>query len=188
MMVQIGEKVENFKAEAFIRDEIVDVELEDYRGKWVVLAFYPADFTFVCPTELEDFAKKYNEFKEENAEVLSVSTDTAFVHKAWHDHSEAIGKVDYPMIADPNGKISKQFGTYKEDEGLSWRATFVLNPEGEVIHMELHNNSIGRNVSEILRRLRAAKYVSEHEGQVCPVNWEPGDETLEEGLDLVGKI
>lgn len=187
-MVQVGKKVENFEAEAFYEDEIVDIELYDYLGKWVVLGFYPADFTFVCPTELEDFAKRHEDFKAENGEILSVSTDTAFVHKAWHDHSEAIGKVDYPMIADPTGEISKQFGTYKEDEGLSLRATFILNPDGEVAHMEIHNNSIGRNVSEILRRLRAAKYVSEHEGQVCPVNWEPGDDTLEEGLDMVGEI
>lgn len=187
-MLQIGEKVDNFKAEAFFDGEIIDIELTDYRGKWVVLAFYPADFTFVCPTELEDFAKKHEDFQGENGEILSVSTDTAFVHKAWHDHSEAIGKVNYPMIADPTGKISKQFGTYDETEGLSRRGTFIINPDGELVHMEIHSNSIGRNVSEILRRLRAAKFVSEHEGQVCPVNWEPGDETLEEGLDLVGKI
>jgi len=187
-MLRAGDKVENFTAEAFVDDEIVDVNLSDYEGKWVVLAFYPADFTFVCPTELEDFARRYDDFKNENAEILSISTDTAFVHKAWHDQSDAISKVNYPMLADPTGKISKQFRPYKEEEGLSWRATFIINPEGEVAHMEMHNNSIGRNVSEILRRLRAAKFVSEHKGQVCPVNWEPGDETLEEGLDLVGKI
>jgi peroxiredoxin len=187
-MVQIGDKVENFKAEAFYDDEIVDIELQDYLGKWIVLAFYPADFTFVCPTELEDFAERYDDFKAEDGEILSVSTDTAFVHKAWHDHSDAISKVGYPMIADPAGEISKQFGTYKEDEGLSWRATFIINPDGEVAHLEIHNNSIGRNVSEILRRLQAAKYTREHEGQVCPVNWQPGDDTLEEGLDLVGEI
>lgn len=187
-MVQIGEKVDNFKAEAFYEDEIVDIELNDYLGKWVVLAFYPADFTFVCPTELEDFAEKHEDFRDENAEILSVSTDTSFVHKAWHDNSDAIAKVDYPMIADPAGKICRQFGTYKEEEGVSWRGTFILNPDGEVVHKEIHNNSIGRNVSEILRRLQAAKYVEEHEGQVCPVNWQPGDDTLEEGLDLVGEI
>jgi len=187
-MVQVGEKVDNFKAEAFYDDEIVDIELEDYLGKWVVLAFYPADFSFVCPTELEDFAERHEDFRAENGEILSVSTDTAFVHKAWHDHSDAIAKVDYPMIADPAGEISRQFGTYKQEEGLSWRATFILNPDGEVAHMEIHNNSIGRNVSEILRRLQAAKYAKEHEGQVCPVNWQPGDDTLEEGLDLVGEI
>ncbi len=187
-MLKAGDKVENFQAQAYVDDEIVDVELSDYEGKWLVLAFYPADFSFVCPTELEDFAKRYDDFQAEGADVLSVSTDTAFVHKAWHDQSEAIGKVNYPMLADPNGEISRLFGTYKDDEGLSWRATYVINPDREIVHMEMHNNSIGRNVSEILRRLRAARFVSEHDGQVCPVNWEPSDETLEEGLDMVGKI
>lgn len=187
-MLKAGDRVENFQAQAYVNNEIVDIHLEDYEGKWLVLAFYPADFSFVCPTELEDFAKRYSDFKAENAEILSVSTDTAFVHKAWHDQSDAISKVDYPMLADPSGEISRLFGTYKEDEGLSWRATYIINPEGKIAHMEMHNNSIGRNVSEILRRLRAAKFVSEHEGQVCPVNWEPGDDTLEEGLDMVGQI
>ncbi len=187
-MVKVGDKIDNFKAEAYYQDEVETVELDDYRGNWVVLAFYPADFSFVCPTELEDFAKKYQDFRSENGEVLSVSTDTTFVHKAWHDHSESIGKVNYPMIADPTGKISKQFGTYNEEEGLSRRGTFIIDPDGELVHMEIHDNSIGRNVAEILRRLRAAKFVSEHEGHVCPVNWEPGDGTMEEGLDLVGEI
>jgi peroxiredoxin len=187
-MIQVGKKVENFTASAYYNDDIVTVNLEDYQGKWTVLMFYPADFTFICPTELEDAAKRYGEFKELGAEVLSVSTDTAFVHKAWHDTSPAIGKITYPMVADPTGAICKQFGTYLDDEGLSLRATAIIDPDGVLKSFDIHDNSIGRSTGEILRKLAAAKFVRENSGQVCPVSWEPGGETLTPGLDLVGKI
>lgn len=189
-MVKVGEIVPDFETDAYLpeKDAIEKVKLSDYRGKWVVLAFYPADFTFVCPTELEELAEYYEEFKKEGAEILSVSTDTAYVHKAWHDTSPAIKKIKYPMLADPAGKICRLFGTYIEDEGVSWRATFIIDPDGKVVHMEMHDLSIGRSAKEILRRLRASKYVREHPGQVCPASWEPGKETLEVSLDLVGKI
>lgn len=187
-MVKIGEKVEDFSAEAFQAEEIKKIKLSDYKGKWVILLFYPADFTFVCPTELEDAAELYDEFKKEGAEILSVSTDTAFVHKAWHDNSTAIKKIKYPMVADPTGKICREFGTYIDEEGVSLRGSFIIDPDGILKAMDVHDNSVGRNAHEILRKLQASKFVRENPGQVCPANWAPGGKTLKPGLDLVGKI
>ena len=187
-MIKIGEKVENFEAKAFHNNKEVKIKLSDYQNKWVLLVFYPADFTFICPTELVDLAKNYEEFKKLNAEILSISTDTVFVHKAWHDHSPTIKQIKYPMLADSTGNICKQFGTYIESEGLSLRGSFIIDPDGILKAYELHDNSIGRSSKELLRKLQAAKFVREHGGEVCPVNWEPGKETLKPGLDLVGKI
>jgi len=187
-IVKIGHKVEDFELEAFHNNEVKKVKLSNLKGKWIVLVFYPADFTFICPTELTELADLYNEFKKEKAEVLSVSTDTVFVHKAWHDNSESIKKIKYPMLADPTGKVCKQFGTYIYEEGLSLRGSFVIDPDGILKAYELHDNSIGRNAKELLRKLKAAKFVKEHGGEVCPANWEPGKKTLKPGLDLVGKI
>lgn len=177
-----------FEAKAFHNQEKEIVKLSQYRGKWVVLAFYPADFTFICPTELADLADHYEEFKKMNVEVLSVSTDTVFVHKAWHDHSPSINKIKFPMVADPNGQICRAYGTYIAPEGISLRATFIIDPDGILKAFEIHDNSIGRSTKEIIRKLKAAQYVREHGGEVCPVNWEPGAKTLKPGLDLVGKI
>ena len=187
-MVQIGDVVEDFSAEVFHVDEIKKIKLSDFKGKWVVLLFYPADFTFVCPTELEEAADLYDEFKKENAEILSVSTDTAFVHKAWHDNSPAIKKIKYPMIADPTGNICKYFNTYLAKEGLSLRGSFIINPEGVLKSADVHDNSIGRNIKEILRKLQASKFVSENEGMVCPASWKPGSKVLKPSTELVGKI
>jgi len=187
-MIRIGEKIPNMEFEIFHNDDTKKVKFSDYEGKWVVLLFYPADFTFVCPTELESAADHYDDFKEQNAEVISMSTDTGFVHKAWHDHSKAIGKIEYPMGADPTGNVCRAFGTYIEEEGLSLRGSFIINPEGELVAMDVHNNDIGRSTEEILRKLQAAKFVSEHPGEVCPASWKPGGKTLKPGMDLVGKI
>jgi peroxiredoxin (alkyl hydroperoxide reductase subunit C) len=187
-MVQIGETVENFTAEAYYEGKVKKIKLSEYRGKWVVLLFYPADFTFVCPTELEEAADLYEQFKKEGAEIMSVSTDTVFVHKAWHDHSKAISKVKYPMLADPSGVICRQFGTYLQGEGLSLRGSFIIDPDGVLKAMDIHDNSIGRSSEEILRKLQASKFVRESDGHVCPANWKPGGKTLKPGLDLVGKI
>jgi NADH-dependent peroxiredoxin subunit C len=187
-MVGVGLKIPDAELSAFQGKAIKKVGLSDYRGKWMVMLFYPADFTFVCPTELEDAAEHYAEFQKEGAEVLSISTDTAFVHKAWHDHSPAIKKVAYPMLADPGGKVCRQFGTYIESEGLSMRATFIIDPDGVVQAIEMHSNDIGRNIKETLRKLRAAKFVREHKGLVCPASWEPGKDTLTTGIDMIGKI
>ena len=187
-MIKINEKAPEFTTKSFHNGEVKSVSLSDFKGKWVVLFFYPADFTFVCPTELGDLADNYEKFKELNAEILSVSTDTEFVHKAWHDNSETIKKIKFPMLADPTGKICKNYETYIEEEGLSLRGTFVIDPEGILKAFEIHDNSIGRSTIELLRKIEAAKFVEEHKGQVCPMNWHKGEKTLKPGLDLVGKI
>jgi len=189
-MIKIGEKIQPFELMAYdpAKDDFIKVKSVDHLGKWLLLIFYPADFTFVCPTELEDAAKHYADFKKLGAEVMSISTDTEFVHKAWHDHSEAIKKVPFPMLADPTGKVSREFGVYIEEEGLDLRGTFVIDPDGVLKTIEIHDNNIGRSAGELLRKLTAAKFVREHKGQVCPASWEPGSETLKPGVDLVGKI
>jgi len=187
-MVKIGQEIPDFEMDIYHQDEIKKIKLSDYRGKWLVLLFYPADFTFVCPTELEEAAGFYPEFQKSEGEVISISTDTAFVHKAWHDISPAIKKVTYPMGADPTGQLCRTFGTYLDNDGLSCRASFIIDPDGVLKSLELHDNSIGRSSAEILRKLQAAKYVRESEGEVCPANWKPGDKTLKPGLDLIGKI
>jgi peroxiredoxin len=187
-MVKIGEVVENFEVKAYQNDEIKTIKLSDYKGKWVALVFYPADFTFICPTELEELANTYEEFKKQGAEILSVSTDTVFVHKAWHDTSKAIGKITFPMLADPSGRLCRQFGTMIENDGLSLRGSFIIDPDGVLKCLEIHDNSIGRSAKELLRKVQAAKFVREHGGEVCPANWEPGKSTLKPGLNLVGKI
>ena len=159
-MLKINEMVPEFEAKAFHENEIKTVKLSDFKGKWVVMFFYPADFTFVCPTEIGEVADNYEKLKEMGVEVLSVSTDTEFVHKAWHDNSETIKKVKFPMLADPTGKISKIFGTYIEDEGLSLRGTFIIDSDGILKTIEIHDNSIGRSAEELIRKIQAAKFVS----------------------------
>ena len=187
-MLSIGSKIPDAQVEAYQDDSIRKLRLSDYRGKWLVMLFYPADFTFVCPTELQEAAEQYGNFQKEGAELVSISTDTAFVHKAWHDNSPAIKKIKYPMLADPTGKMCRDFGTYIESEGLSLRATFIIDPDGIVQSIEMHSNDIGRNIKETLRKLRAARFVREHKGLVCPASWEPGKETLKPGVSMIGKI
>ncbi|MEK9150920.1 MAG: redoxin domain-containing protein [Patescibacteria group bacterium] len=187
-MVKIGQAISDFELETFQDEQVKKIKLSDYRGKWLVLLFYPADFTFICPTELEEAAEYYEEFKKNGAEIMSVSTDTVFAHKAWHDTSAAIKKIKYPMAADPTGKLCKEFGVYIEEEGLSLRGSFIIDPDGILKACEIHDNSIGRSVAEILRKLQAAKFVRENKGLVCPASWRPGEKTLKPGLDLVGKI
>ena len=184
----INSELANLPTDVYHNNEIKKVNLHDYKGKWLVLFFYPADFTFVCPTELREMAHLYPKFQELGAEVLSVSTDTAFVHKAWHDNSPAIKEVDFPMAADPTGEICMALGTYIEEEGLSYRASFIVDPDGVIKAYEMHDNSVGRSAAELLRKLQAAQYVREHGGEVCPANWKPGSDTLTPGVDLVGKI
>lgn len=177
-----------FEAKALYNNQTKTLKLGDYRGKWVILLFYPADFTFICPTELGDMADHYAEFQRLGAEILSISTDTEFVHKAWFDNSPTIAKIKFPMVADPTGSICKSYGTYIAEEGLSLRGTFIIDPDGILKAFELHDNSIGRSSTELLRKLKAAQFVREHGGEVCPANWEPGKATLKPGLNLVGKI
>lgn len=193
-MISIGqritdlENISEMEFEAFHEEQIKKIKLSDYTGKWLILFFYPADFTFVCPTELKELAESYAHFQELGAEILSVSTDTVFVHKAWHDESEAIKIIQFPMVADPTRTLCKAFGTYIKDVGLSLRSTFIIDPDGVLKAYEMHDNSIGRSSEELLRKLQAAQFVREHGGEVCPASWKPGKDTLTPGLDLVGKI
>ena len=184
----INTKVQPFKATAYHNGDFVDVSDADLLGKWSVLVFYPADFTFVCPTELGDMADHYAQLQEMGVEVYSVSTDTHFTHKAWHDSSDTIGKIQYPMVGDPTGKLARNFGVMIEEDGLALRGTFVINPEGEIKVAELHDLGIGRSAKELVRKVQAAQYVAEHDGEVCPAAWQPGEATLSPSLDLVGKI
>jgi peroxiredoxin (alkyl hydroperoxide reductase subunit C) len=187
-MIRINKPAPIFEAKAFQNEEVKKIRLEEYKGKWVILFFYPADFTFICPTEIGDIADNYERIRGMNAEVLSVSTDTEFVHKAWHDSSPMIKKVKFPMVSDPTGNICRAYGTYIKEEGLSLRATIIIDPDGITKAIDIHDNSIGRSTTEIIRKLEAAQFVREHGGEVCPVNWKKGDKTLKPGLNLVGKL
>ena len=187
-MSLINTEIKPFKAQAFQDGKFREVTEADLKGKWSVVFFYPADFTFVCPTELEDLAGKYDELQKMGVEVYSVSTDTHFSHKAWHDTSDAIRKVEYTMLADPTGTLTRNFDVMIEEEGLALRGTFVINPEGQIKLCEIHDNGIGRDASELLRKVKAAQYVASHPGEVCPAKWKEGEKTLKPSLDLVGKI
>ena len=177
-----------FTVQAFQNGEFRTVSNKDIEGKWALFFFYPADFTFVCPTELEDLADKYEQLKGMGVEVFSVSTDTHFVHKAWHDSSDRISKLTYTMLADPTHVLSKDFEVYIEENGLAERGTFVVNPEGKIVAYEVNDGGIGRDASELVRRAKAAKFVADNPGLVCPAKWKEGEATLKPGLDLVGKI
>ncbi len=188
MQTIINTKLPDFKVQAYHNNEFKTVTQKDLAGKWAIFFFYPADFTFVCPTELVDMADKYEELKKMGVEVYSVSTDTHFTHKAWHDTSESIKKINYPMLADPTGALSRAFGVYIEEEGLAYRGTFLVDPDGAIKLAEIHDNGIGRNADELLRKTQAAQLIRNHPNEVCPAKWKPGAQTLKPGLDLVGKI
>ena len=188
MQSLINTELVQFKATAYHNGKFVPVSDADLRGKWSVVFFYPADFTFVCPTELGDLADEYADYQKMGVEVYSVSTDTHFTHKAWHDASDTIKKITYPMIGDPTGAITRNFDVMIEEEGLALRGTFVVNPEGVIKVAEIHDLGIGRDAKELLRKVQAAQYVATHPGEVCPAKWKEGEATLAPSLDLVGKI
>lgn len=187
-MALINTKIRPFKAQAFKQGKFIEVTDADISGKWAVFFFYPADFTFVCPTELGDVADHYDELQKMGVEVLSVSTDTHFTHKAWHDSSETINKIQYAMIGDPVGILTRNFDAMREAEGLADRATFIVDPDGIIQAMEITAEGIGRDATDLVRKLKAAQYVRAHPGEVCPAKWKEGEETLAPSLDLVGKI
>lgn len=187
-MSTINSEVKPFKAQAFHNGKFVEVTDANLRGKWSVVFFYPADFTFVCPTELGDLADNYAEFQKLGVEIYAVSTDTHFTHKAWHDTSETIKKIQFPMVGDPTGVISRNFDVMIEEAGLADRGTFVIDPNGKIQIVEINAGGIGRDAKELLRKVKAAQYVASHPGEVCPAKWQEGDKTLKPGLDLVGKI
>jgi NADH-dependent peroxiredoxin subunit C len=187
-MSLINTQIKPFSATAYKNGKFIDVTQDTLKGKWAVLMFYPADFTFVCPTELEDLADHHSKFADLGVELYGVSTDSHFAHKAWHDTSDAIKKVNYALISDPTQQLSRNFEVLIEEEGMALRGTFVINPEGFIKLMEVHDNGIGRDASELLRKVKAAQYVAAHPGEVCPAKWTEGASTLTPSLDLVGKI
>nr|WP_111656186.1 alkyl hydroperoxide reductase subunit C [Isoalcanivorax indicus] len=187
-MSVINTEIKPFKAQAFKNGEFIEVSDTDVKGKWAVFFFYPADFTFVCPTELGDVADYYDEFQKMGVEIYSVSTDTHFTHKAWHDASDTIRKIKYTMIGDPTMQISRNFDVLREDQGLANRGTFIVDPQGVIQAVEVTAEGIGRDASDLLRKVKAAQYVAAHPGEVCPAKWKEGESTLAPSLDLVGKI
>ncbi len=188
METLINKSIPEFAVTAFDNGEFKTITNADLVGKWSIFFFYPADFTFVCPTELLDMAENYDKFRELGAEIYAVSTDTQFTHKAWHDSSESIAKVKFPMLADKTGKLSEAFGVLNPQDFLAYRGSFIINPEGVIKVAEINDNGIGRNSEELLRKLEAAQFVAEHGDQVCPARWKKGEKTLKPGIELVGKI
>ena len=179
---------ERFKVSYYRHGDSGEMTETDLMGHWSILFFYPADFTFVCPTELEDMEDHYGSFKEEGCEVYSVSEDSYYVHKAWADASDKIAAIEFPMVGDPAGVMARQFGVLDENEGQAYRGVFILNPRSEVVVYEINDMGIGRNAEELLRLLRASKFVEEHGDKVCPAKWQPGAETITPSLDLVGML
>jgi peroxiredoxin len=187
-MSQIGKQLVDFKVQAFVNNDFKTITKQDVLGKWSVFFFYPADFTFVCPTELEDLADNYVDFQVANCEIYSVSTDTHFVHKAWHDTSKTIQKIKFPMLADPTGVLTRGFDVMIEEAGLAERGTFIVNPQGEIVAYEVVAGNIGRNAEELLRRLKALQFVATNPAEVCPAKWKEGAKTLIPGIELVGVL
>ena len=184
----INKEVNDFSVQAYVNDKFQTVTKADILGKWSVFFFYPADFTFVCPTELEDLQNIYDKFQAAGCEIYSVSTDSHFVHKAWHDHSERISKLQYPMLADPTHALCKDFDVLIEADGMAERGSFIVNPEGKVVSYEVSAGNVGRNAEELFRKLQACQFVHAHGDEVCPAKWQPGAETLKPSLDLVGML
>jgi peroxiredoxin (alkyl hydroperoxide reductase subunit C) len=187
-MSLINKEIADFTVQSYQNNSFAPVSKKDVLGKWSVFFFYPADFTFVCPTELEDLANKYEEFKNIGCEIYSVSCDTHFVHKAWHDASKTIQKIQYPMLADPSTTLARAFDVLIEDAGITERGTFIVNPEGKIVSYEIVAGNIGRNADELFRRVQALQFVAEHGDEVCPAKWQPGAKTLKPSLDLVGQL
>lgn len=184
----IDKNVKEFCVQGYVNDEYKEYTLEDIKGKWSLFFFYPGDFTFVCPTELEDLQKLYEDFKEVDTEIYGISTDSEHVHKAWHDNSERISKVEYPLLSDKTHELSKQFGVLIKEAGQSRRGAFIINPDGVITAYEVSADGVGRNAKELLRKVKACQFVEKHSANVCPASWEPGDDILEPGIDLVGKL
>lgn len=184
----INMQLPDFQVQAFHEGDFKTITQRDVLGKWAIFFFYPADFSFVCPTELEDMAEHYATIQSLGAEVYSISTDTHFVHKAWHDSSEKIQQIKYPMLADPTGCLSRAFGVMSAESGLAYRGSFIINPEGQVKILEILDTSVGRNAEDLVRKLEAAQFVASHDGEVCPAKWTKGAESITPRIDLVGKI
>ena len=187
-MSLINTQVQPFKVQAFKNGKFIEVTEQSLKGKWSAFIFMPAAFTFNCPTEVEDAADNYGEFQKLGAEVYIVTTDTHFSHKVWHETSPAVGKARFPLVGDPTHQLTRAFGVHIEEEGLALRGTFVVNPDGVIKTLEIHDNAIARDVKETLRKLKAAQYVAANPGEVCPAKWNDGSKTLKPSLQLVGKL
>lgn len=187
-MSQINREIAEFSVQSYHKDAFQTVTRKEILGKWSVFFFYPADFTFICPTELEDLAENYAAFQKLNCEIYAVSTDSHFVHKAWHDASERIKKITFPMLADPTHALARDFEVLIESDGMAERGTFIVNPEGKIVGYEVTAGNVGRNAEELLRKVQACQFVHEHGDQVCPAKWQPGEKTLTPSLDLVGQL
>ncbi len=174
----LGLKIPDYELDAFHNGKITSIKLSNFKGKWLILFFYPADFTFVCPTELKEMSKYYKDFKDTDAEVLAISTDSVFVHRAWHKHNKDVNTVQYPMLSDRSGKLSRTLGIYVEDKGYSVRASFVVDPQGKIVAYEVHDDTIGRSTEELLRKLDAIIAVRKNDGSFCPANWHEGDSLI----------
>ncbi|MDB5972716.1 MAG: peroxiredoxin [Hydrocarboniphaga sp.] len=187
-MSLINTSVKPFKVNAFHNGAFIEVTEASLKGKWSVVVFMPAAFTFNCPTEVEDAADNYAEFQKAGAEIYIVTTDTQFSHKVWHETSPAVSKAKFPLVGDPTHQLTRGFDVHIEEEGLALRGTFVINPDGVIKTAEIHDNAIARDMKETLRKLKAAQFVANNPGQVCPAKWKEGEKTLKPSLDLVGKI
>ena len=187
-MSLINTPIKPFATTAYRSGAFVDVSSDDFQGKWNIVFFYPADFTFVCPTELADLQGIYAELQSLGVEVYSVSRDSHFVHKAWHETSPEIGTLEFAMLGDVNGVITNNFDNARPDSGLADRSTYLIDPDGIIQYIETTPEGVGRNATELLRKVKAAQYVRNHPGEVCPAKWEEGEETLTASFDLVGKI
>lgn len=190
MPLTVGDGVsDNYSFLAFHKGEIRNINLNDFHGKWIVLFFYPADFTFVCPTELGDLADQYSEFQKEGVEIVSMSIDTVYAHKVWHETSPIIKKIEFPMGSDHLRYQVRRFGVFNEGgDGFAYRATVVINPDGAIQILEIHDSTIGRSATELLKKVKAAIYIHKNPGKVCPAGWKEGDEGMTPSTDMVGKI
>ena len=186
-MSLLYKEVDDFEAYAYHQKQFKKVTKKDLLGKWTLFFFYPADFTFVCPTELEDLQEKYQEFKKVNCEIYAISTDTHFAHKTWHDISENISKIEYPMIGDPTHTLTYDFDVFDENDGLAQRGSFIIDPEGKIVIYEVNAGNVGRNADELLRRLLACQFVYKHGNDVCPAKWQPGNQTIKTSIENIGK-
>jgi peroxiredoxin (alkyl hydroperoxide reductase subunit C) len=190
--VSVGMDVPNFEMETYdpIEREFGKISLDQIKAKqqWTVLVFYPADFTFVCPTELADLAERHEALRALGAEVISVSTDTKFSHLAWRDSEKLLAKVKYLMGADATGAVSRLFGVYDSASGLALRGTFIINPSGKLVSSEVNFYNVGRNADELLRKMEANAHLLKHPNEACPAKWQQGGKTLIPNEKMVGKV
>ncbi len=187
----VGGPAPDFELEGYFNGQFSKVKLTDYRKKWVLLLFYPLDFTFVCPTEVLNFSAAAEQFSKLNCQVFGISVDSIYVHKAWVDTKREDGglggNLNYPLLSDLNKMTARDYGILMEDEGVALRGLFLISPEGVIMHAAINSLTVGRSVTEAVRILKAFQFVSSHEGQVCPADWEEGKDTMTANSDGMKK-